>query len=67
MERRRVEHNAGGMAQALDGIGNVRVLLAVIEGGPNAPVIPANDRVSAMRHGTTGKYANAELFVAETK
>ena len=43
-----------GIPHGPDGSGNERVLLAVIDGGPYAPLIPAHERVSATRHGATG-------------
>ena len=42
-----------GVPQGLDAMGNDRVLCAVSEGGPNAPLMPAPERVSATRHGVT--------------
>ncbi len=49
----RVGPTAGipGTPQALKGRANVRVLPAVMEGGPNCPLNPAPLRVSAIRHG----------------
>ena len=43
-----------GMPQGLDGMGKDRVPLPGREGGPYAPVKPANARVSATRQGVTG-------------
>ena len=43
-----------GIPHELGGNGNVRVAPAPSDGGPNAPVIPANARVSATRQGVTG-------------
>ena len=43
-----------GIPQELDAMGNDRVLFAASEGGPKGPLMPAQERVSATRHGVTG-------------
>lgn len=56
---------AAGMPQALEGMAKDRALAAAMDGAPNGPLKPVGPRVSATRHGATGKNARPPVGVAE--